>query len=1202
MDISTRACTLDMEELCIFLTDRSGLINGLASRRIFAILAIGFLLVTYLVASYYRSKDEAEAEPSAFSQFASSAEWLEGAHSRFVGSAESEHVPPQGNDATSMTTDGRDVKGVDPTVTLISDGFEDGTTDHWRKVSPEGIRVIPELGTERDAGLAINFDGDTSYLYKRDLTRSEEAYLSFWFDPNDAVIESDGSLESGAIRIASVGNSDGIMVALRLYSMADREYRACLEWTGENGKLRLNCGRNGIPIRNEWQRITIGYLADEWVTAALDDGFELKVNVEHAESFGTRIALGKIRETGHPILRGTILFDDVELEVDWIPDLWVSAKTGNDLYSGRSPEEAFGSIQKAADTAGPGTIVHILPGVYRETVRPAMSGNPKEPIRYVSENGPGTVFVRGSIASSSLTWTRQNSNDVGYPDSVDLSSVYAADLSRWSLKDPPRFLVEMDNDNKVVRRLEPAREPDLRVESEWKQNEYWWMANGGSAVAGCDPTSNPNPDCDEPWRSFNQLTDTEDDDDPAGVEPGNLTVMGNLTGAQLVAMDASHAHYVFRQKIIGHNVAAGRITLDEESNDDGKPGLGWGSKYYVENHPALLDQEYEWWFDESSGYLYLWAPGGQDPGLLDLEISTLDTGFDLTNRSHIVLDGITIELFNEAAYRIDNENSWHKAHGNGLTNALLRYANSGVILYQFVSGEAPEQYAVDGFWLEDSEIAHMDTTAIGSDFWWPNAPDSKQFTFAGVRNTVFKNNEFHHLGFKSDSRSAVGIRIFFPDRLRFENNHLHHVAQNGAHLHLSLNDSDRPFDLKPEEIKLGDILVKDNVIEKSCLLGSDCGGLKIGGSRRPFTHIFRNVLIVGNTFRDINGWSYVSIKRGINSIGDGNGLYIDHASGIHAYRNIAYNNTGAGFKAACLWRDGEMIFYNNIAANNYSEGFELTGASDYCDNHNGSVNTQLINNILINNDAFGVEVTSAYDDGDFGDLYIDHNLYFENGWNEEASWNPAAIRLLQGSRPAQYLHDLNEIQAETPWERDGVEGDPEFLQYEVADRTRYDGSWPDFHITAASANALDQGSKRLPASLAMLLNVFGVDDTCFGSALDIGRFEAVGALIHPAVLSLEQGASARLSLESYPPSFPEPVALEISVPPPGLSFELSSDILDPGMVETLTVTDSIRDYPQAGVFYKVTVAAVYEGTAQYSNALLLLGGTRTYLPLIARSR
>jgi hypothetical protein len=1085
-----------------------------------------------------------------------------------------------------------------PTGTLQCEDFESGTLDRWRQSSPEDPRLLAGAGHRSTTALSVDIDAQFSYIYQNDLARAPEAYLTFSFNPKDANLPIVTGSQDRAIRIASVAGPNGILVALRVYRVGDQTYEAYLEWSDKNGDLQLDSRFGQFDLVAGWQKIKIGYRVDNWVSVWVNDEPRRETDVTHVDPYGTSIRLGKLSDVGDGRLAGAMLFDDVIFSVPRAGDLWVDVDTGDNANSGQSPEQAFRTIQRAADVAGPGTTVRILPGIYRESVVPAMSGNADGSILYIAEDGPGTVVVRGSESASSLAWTRLTSNDIGLPPGVEPGNIYYADLSAWELEGPPRFVVELDGAGDVVSRLWPAREPDWQVETEWKVHEFWWFANGGWAVADCDPTTDPDPHCDYPWRSLTQLTDTGDDDAPAGIEPGNLATLGSLTGATLVAMDAQHGHYVYRRTIVAHDTAAGHVIVDEDCDNDGAPGLGWGSKYYVENHPALLDNPGEWWFDRESGYLYLWSPGGQNPATLNIEISRLDNAFELQNRSHVSLDGLTIEFFNGDAYRIYNDSPWYKAYGNSLRNLTLRYADQGILLFQYVR-EAPQLYAIDGFLLEGSEVAHMDTAGLDASFWWPNAPNPDEFQHSGIRNSELRNNEFHHLGFNSDHRSGVGVRVFFPDRLRFESNHVHDVAQNGAHFHLSLIDSAQEYDFSPQEIRLGEVLVKDNLFERACQLGSDCGALKFGGGGRPYTHVFRDVLVVGNVFRDTFGWSYVSIERGLNAIGDGNGFYIDRASGIHAYRNIAYNNTGAGFKLYCLWRDGDIIFYNNIAANNFREGFKFTGGGSSCDDHNGSVRTQLVNNILVNNDTYGIQFVSASDD-EFGNLTIDHNLYYNNGWNGDAAWNPADIQLFQGSLPTQYFKGLSEIRSGTPWEDHGMEGEPAFFDYDLEDHDRYDASWPDFHPTVASVTVVDKGTMSLPDSLLALLDVFTLTDFRRGWAYDIGRYEGGFTVVtSPAIQFVGPGGVARYALWLHPADLPHAVTLAITNPSPLLDINVSSLVLATDEVVTLTIKDNHTEPTVLpGLLYTIPISAIGGGFEETTSVLLCVGGARAHLPLI----
>lgn len=766
--------------------------------------------------------------------------------------------------------------------------------------------------------------------------------------------------------------------------------------------------------------------------------------------------------------------------------IWVNAAGGSDAASGASLQTAVSTLQQAADLAGPGTVVRIMPGTYREAVVPANDGTESQPILYLAEEGLNSVIIRGSEPSSSLVWTKLHSNTIGLPSGVNPSNIYFADLASWGLTETPHFLAIIGPENKVTSTLRASREPDWQVQTDFKYTEFWWMANGGSAVAGCDPTKDPNYICDFKWRSYTQLTDTLSDSIPEGVEGGNLKTLGNLVGASLVAMDSYHALYVYRRTITQHDVAAGRITVDEECNNDGSPGLGWGSKYYLENHPALLDQPGEWWYDKLSGRLYLWSPDGIDPSKMPLEISRYDNGVDLSERSYIHLNGMQIELFNGAAVMIDNTSRYAQSHGNQITNSSILYANKGILLHAYLN-EPGDEYSIDGFTLENSDIGFIDTTGFESTYWWDGAPSPSQFTHSGIRNLVIRNNIMHHLGFNSRERSPVGIRIFFPDQVSFEGNHIYNTAQNGVQFHQSLIESSRFYDVNPSEILIGDILIKNNLFEYTCLASSDCGALKISGGKRPYTHIFRNLLVAGNIFRNNYGWSFVSILRHMNDYGDANGFYLDYAAGVQVYRNIAFNNSGAGFKLTCLWRDDDTVLFNNIAANNYLYGFKFTGMQG-CDDHNGSVNTQLINNTIINNGLYGIQFNSAYTN-QYGNLTIDNNLYFQNGWNNPSGMTTAYLQLFRDSLPTEYFESLNELRTQTPWEDHGQEGNPFLAAYDASFNDVYTDIWPDFSPTSKSAHLIDKGTIGLTGSLANLITVFRVEDLFCGRAFDIGRFE-----------------------------------------------------------------------------------------------------------------
>ncbi len=1101
---------------------------------------------------------------------------------------------------------------IPPTWNIIADDFDGGSLSAWEQAG--AVSLQPGWGRGGSTALGVSLGDGESSLYQTGVAKAEESYVTFWFNPNGAVIPEPNPNwypPSASLSIAEVLNSDGWwppLVALYVHNPTGSQYQAYLAWPiNAAGDRFFDYESGSVGLVDGWQQITIGYRINQWVALWLNGVLvRYATNVVDPKPYGDIIYLGKIRDTDDAP-SGVLLFDDYTFQIPRIANLWVNGDTGSDSNDGLTQATALRTIQRAADLAGPGTTVHILPGAYRESVWPTLNGTASERTTYIAEDGSGTVTLRGSDPSSSLAWTPLTSNTIGLPPGVDPAQVYYADLSSWGLDGSPRFVVVLDNAGEVTARMPLAREPDWQVVTEWKTHEFWWAADGGSSPAACDPATDADHNCDLPSRSMTQLTDRTNDTDPAGVEPGNLTTLGNLTGGTLVAIDTLQGHYVYRRTITAHNVSAGRITVDrpcEHDNGSGNPGLGWGSKYYVEGLPYLLDTPGEWWYDSATKRLYLWPLSPGDPAGQNIEISRLDDGFSLADRSYITLDGLTIEFYNQSAVA---ETDWttQKSVHNTVQNSLLRYADFGLSVEQDVSATGPASNVIDGFTLQDSTVAYIDSQGIRLIDWWDNGADPDSWVRSGVFNTVIRGNEFHHLGFRTDGDNAIGLSFMFANKLTFEDNWVHNVAHNGVQFSESVIQSSKTYGFDPSEIKTGEILVKDNLIEKTCQLTTDCGDLKFWGSP-PDNHVFRDVLITGNVFRNTYGWTYVSEKRqrwwaGASSDVRGTGgfgLYVDHASGITAYRNIAYNNAFTGYMFSGVWRDGPMVYVNNVAANSL---YGMSIGSMQYDTH-GSLDTQVLDNILINNEAFGMDL--EYAAGDPPTLNVDHNLYFNNGWrtyDQGGFWHAGAMVVRTGD-PSSPSWDpyitLAEAQAATPWEANGVEGNPQLWDYTLADHDLHDGSWPDFHLTAASALTIDHGVTTLPASLTALLAKFKVDDNYWGAALDIGRYEAGFRLMaSPSVLRIQPGGSAQYRIELYPADVPFSAQLTVVDPQSGLTATLSSATLSP--TEPVTLTVAHDGTPGTHVF-TLTISAAGGGFSGSAQVNLLVGGEAIFLPVISR--
>ena len=149
--------------------------------------------------------------------------------------------------------------------------------------------------------------------------------------------------------------------------------------------------------------------------------------------------------------------------------------------------------------------------------------------------------------------------------------------------------------------------------------------------------------------------------------------------------------------------------------------------------------------------------------------------------------------------------------------------------------------------------------------------------------------------------------------------------------------------------------------------------------------------------------------------------------------------------------------------------------------------------------------------------------------------------------------------------------------------------------------AIAASSAALPASLGALLVKFGVEDPHWGAAYDIGRYEGgFTILASPSGQAIQPGGVARYALRLYPTDLPHTVDLTVASPSPNLVTNLDSTLIAPGAVVTLTVTDT-GSAPMPGSWYTVPITGTGGGFTQAASVSLLVGGTRTYLPVVKRN-
>ncbi len=1025
----------------------------------------------------------------------------------------------------TLPTPSDDQRLLPDSQTIATEDFtDDDWLNNWRilPANTTEVSIIPDDG---NSVVDVSVAADLAYIRLPDIARSNEGYLSFRFNPNNAVIpEDDISFAfNRSVNIAEIlgpnsAGNDRPLAALNLIQTSEGAYQVFLRWSaddGGTGQIAFDQDElgnfNTVPLVNDWQKITIGYHTDSWVALWLDEALVSRRNISatHASAYGTTVHLGKDDLSSEISPTGSVLFDDVTFSLPTRPDLWVDAVNGSDDNDGTTAADAFQTVNTAAGNAAPGTTIRILPGVYREEVDPAQSGTAQQRITYQAEEGLGTVFIRGSEPSSDLTWTQLDSNTIGLPNTVNPQDIYYADLSAWGLTEAPRFVVQRNENQEITNRLHLAREPDWQLETAWKYHEFWWRAEGGSEVSPCDPETDPDPNaCDAATRSKTEMIDRSDDTEPVGVQPGNLTTVGDLTGGAIFVHDPNSAHHLYYRQIVAHDVANGKITIDEEAVFPGRDasrnldaGLGWGSKYFVEGRPQLLDNAGEWWFDETTQRLYLWPLESGNPANHNLEISRYDDGFSLSGRSYITLDGLTVELYNEDVVYLTNGDEFSYSYDNIVRNSKLQYGNRGLRINQNADGALGT--ITDGFTLTNSEIAYQDSIALSVDFNWNGeVNDAPSFEQAGVANIVITNNKFHQIAFRNELQSDLpnGLVINYPNKFRFENNHLHDIGHNGILFARSIVQPEvagQQSDFTDEEIKIGEILVKDNIIERACIMGPDCGGIKFWGrDYTAQTHVFRDALVVGNLIQDNIGWGDISAKRQKWSSGTvegegGIGVYVDISAGVQIYRNISLRNSFASFHHNGIWQHDETFIYNNIGIGSIY-GMYIVGDIEP-ETGEGSVNTRIVNNIFVDNQRYAIFLVKR--SPVMGNLNINHNLYFDNGWSPddllaEGFKGDFGMYVIEEDDYDNYV-TVDSLPANTGWERNGSSTDPVFTG--SAPYQCDDNPCADLTVTSSSP-AIDGGGFFEPKMWSLLTDTFEIDinQRCYyGTRYDIGVAEVV---------------------------------------------------------------------------------------------------------------
>jgi parallel beta-helix repeat protein len=335
-----------------------------------------------------------------------------------------------------------------------------------------------------------------------------------------------------------------------------------------------------------------------------------------------------------------------------------------------------------------------------------------------------------------------------------------------------------------------------------------------------------------------------------------------------------------------------------------------GFGYFIQSHPATLDQHGEWYFNPDTKEIFLYLNTGAGPSKNLIEVSMLDVGLKAININNIVVENLLfihqrlvgVQL-KECYSAVLNNIGIHHSSGNGM-----------------------EAKDCKNLRVENSRIANSNNNGVE----WSNNSGGI-FTNSSVSNTGI-----HPGRGKSGNGTHIALHIT-SDNVPAEPNLFQHNTIDGVG-YIGI------------DFRTGNTQIKNNTIRNFCLIKDDGGGI----------YTWNNT--AGNNIIEDN-----IVENGIGS-GEGtsrpnqlfvSGIYIDDRSGRVLIKGNTISNCATS--GIFLHNSKSISIYNNTLRSNgtclaLKEKGELYIKLDTFGRLGGQVNLQL----LVSNNTWIAETDGSY--------------------------------------------------------------------------------------------------------------------------------------------------------------------------------------------------------------------------------------------------
>jgi parallel beta-helix repeat protein len=325
-----------------------------------------------------------------------------------------------------------------------------------------------------------------------------------------------------------------------------------------------------------------------------------------------------------------------------------------------------------------------------------------------------------------------------------------------------------------------------------------------------------------------------------------------------------------------------------------EPQDQWG--YFIQNHPATLDQEGEWYYDPGAHIISMYSTAG-NPGNNTLEVTVHSKGMNLTG-SFVTIQNIQIEkTLNVGLY------------GENTSNLTILNTN---IVHSGKDGIRVEGSG-SGIYLEDDSIHYVNNNGV---------------VVYGFSDFIFRKSSVKYIGL-TPGRGGSGDGQYFG--LQYDDDNTDGISAIEKCFFDSLGYVGIDF-------RCSNVTVKENIVSNYDMVKDDGGGIYTwnGGSPAlPFTNqrVISNIVYnaIGSTEGVYNGYPGAC------------GIYMDDCSlNIEVKDNTVFNCAGEGLM---LHGTNNVIATGNTIFNN---GSQRSGGQFLIN----TSNCGQTNNITIKNNIF----------------------------------------------------------------------------------------------------------------------------------------------------------------------------------------------------------------------------------------------------------